>query len=135
MNHNKKGFTLLEIIVTLFIVMVALAIGYYTFVKVLKLSFYHSSTQKSQINTLMGIDLLRYDCEMAGYGLTQSIPKGVNKSNYEEATSSPAKNYNNAPSVPWPVQIGTYNNASYFSYTLNNGQYKFRFKKVERYVL
>ncbi|HEX12867.1 MAG TPA: hypothetical protein ENO40_00095 [Desulfurella acetivorans] len=113
MNHNKKGFTLLEIIVTLFIVMVALAIGYYTFVKVLKLSFYHSSTQKSQINTLMGIDLLRYDCEMAGYGLTQSIPKGVDSSNYAEASSSPAKNYNNAPGVPWPVQIGTYNNASY----------------------
>lgn len=110
MNNSKKGFTLIEIIVTLFIVMVALAVGYYTFVKVLKLSFYHSSTQKSQINTLMGINLLRYDCEMAGYGLTQSIPSNVS---YSEATSLPAKAYNNAPATPWPLQMGSYNNATY----------------------
>ncbi len=110
---NKKGFTIIEILVTLFIVMAALAIGYYTFFKVLKLSLYHSSTQKSQINTLMGTALLRYDCEMAGYGLTQSIPQNVDSSNYEEATSNPAKQFNNAPYTPWPFQIGSYNNASY----------------------
>ncbi|OSS42978.1 Type 4 fimbrial biogenesis protein PilW [Desulfurella amilsii] len=113
MSDREKGFTLIEVIVTLFILMVALAIGYYTFVRVLKLSFYHSSTTKSQINTLMGTTLLRYDCEMAGYGLTQSIPNTVDSSNYNEAVSSPAKTYNVAPGVPWPYQIGTYNNASY----------------------
>lgn len=110
---RKKGFTLIEVIVTLFIVMAALAIGYYTFVRVLKLSFYRSSTTKSQINTLMGAELLRYDCEMAGLGLTQSIPKGVDSSNYEEAVGNPAKDYNVAPGVPWPYQIGNYNNSSY----------------------
>ncbi len=110
---NKKGFTIIEIVVTLFIVMAALAIGYYTFVKVLKLSIYHSSTQKSQINTLIGTALLRYDCEMAGYGLTQSIPQNVDSSNYQEAISDQAKTFNNAPSPPWPFQIGSYNNASY----------------------
>ncbi len=112
---NKKGFTIIEIVVTLFIVMAALAIGYYTFVKVLRLSIYHSSTQKSQINRLMGTALLRYDCEMAGYGLTQSIPKNVDSSNYEEANpnSNPASNFNNAPYTPLPFQIGSYKNASY----------------------
>lgn len=110
MSDRKKGFTLIEVIVTLFILMAALAIGYYTFVRVLKLSFYHSSTTKSQIDTLMGTALLRYDCEMAGYGLTQSIPNGVD---YNEAVSSPAKDYNVAPGIPWPYQIGTYNNNSY----------------------
>lgn len=93
---KKAGFTLIEILVALFITMVALAMGYYTYVKILKTSLFQTSVGKSQIETLMGTSLLQFDVEMAGYGL----PSSVGSISYQEASNGTAQNYNDSPNNP-----------------------------------
>lgn len=86
----KKGFTLIEILVALFITMIALSIGYFTYLKIMKGSLFQSSISSSQISTLSGTSLLQYDISMAGYGL----PLGPSTVSFTESTNSTAGNYN-----------------------------------------
>jgi len=85
----KKGFTLIEILVALFITMIAISIGYFTYIKIMEGSLFQSSISSSQISTLSGTSLLQYDISMAGYGL----PLGPTV-NFTESTNSTASNYN-----------------------------------------
>jgi prepilin-type N-terminal cleavage/methylation domain-containing protein len=86
----KKGFTLIEILVALFITMIAISIGYFTYIKIMKGSLFQSSISSSQISTLSGTSLLQYDISMAGYGL----PLGPSTVSFTESTNSTASNYN-----------------------------------------
>jgi prepilin-type N-terminal cleavage/methylation domain-containing protein len=106
---NSKGFTLIEILVSLFIVMIALSIAYFTYVKILQSSLFQSSVGKSQIETLMGTNLLNFDVEMAGYGL----PTQVGTITYQEASNGTAQLYNDSPSnTPRPIIIAQNTNPS-----------------------
>ncbi|OSS42787.1 Type 4 fimbrial biogenesis protein PilW [Desulfurella amilsii] len=87
----KKGFTLIEILVALFITIIALSIGYFTYIKIMKGSLFQSSISSSQISTLSGTSLLQYDISMAGYGLPMG-PAGT--FNFTESSNSTASNYN-----------------------------------------
>ncbi|MEM0174375.1 MAG: prepilin-type N-terminal cleavage/methylation domain-containing protein, partial [Sulfolobaceae archaeon] len=106
-RKEKSGFTLIEILVTLFITMIALSIAYFTYIKILKGSLFQSSVGKSQIESLMGTSLLQFDVEMAGYG----IPSSVGDINYQEASNGTAQNYNDSPSNP-PRPIIIANNSN-----------------------
>ncbi len=89
----KKGFTLIEILVALFITMIVLAIGYFTYIKIMKGSLFQSSISSASISTLSGTALLQYDISMAGYGLPFYSAPG-SSINFSEATNSTASAYN-----------------------------------------
>lgn len=87
----KKGFTLIEILIALFITMIALSIGYFTYIKIMKGTLFQSSVSSSQISTLSGTSLLQYDISMAGYGLPLG-PAG--NFSFTESSNSTASVYN-----------------------------------------
>ncbi|MGC9167431.1 prepilin-type N-terminal cleavage/methylation domain-containing protein [Desulfurella multipotens] len=100
----KKGFTLIEILVALFITMIVLAIGYFTYIKIMKGSLFQSSISSTQISTLSGTSLLQYDISMSGYGLPLSGPIET-PLNFHEATNSTASayNYNTLPASAYNI--------------------------------
>jgi len=68
---NKRGFTLVELIVTLFIITVVMGAVYFTYIKLLKGFKNESSKIETQIEKLVGIELIRLDLEHIGYGIAK----------------------------------------------------------------
>ncbi len=68
---NKKGFTITELLVTLFIVGVVLSAAYLTYIKLLKGFKSESEKISTQIESLIGLDILRLDLEHVGYGIPE----------------------------------------------------------------
>ncbi len=66
---NNRGFTLIELIVVMFILLVALALSTNSFVTVLKNSKQQSKVAEAQMEKIIGLELLRWDIEHAGLGL------------------------------------------------------------------
>ncbi|WP_293447492.1 prepilin-type N-terminal cleavage/methylation domain-containing protein [Persephonella sp.] len=68
---NKRGFTIVELIVTLFIMMVLMGAVYFTYIKLLKGFKSESSKVETQIEKLVGVELIRLDLEHIGYGIAE----------------------------------------------------------------
>jgi len=68
---NKRGFTLVELIVTLFIITVVMGAVYFTYIKLLKGFKNESSKVETQIEKLVGTELIRLDLEHIGYGIAK----------------------------------------------------------------
>ncbi len=66
---NKKGFTIVEVLVTLFILGLVLYTAYLTYIKLLKGFKSESEKISSQIESLVGLEILRLDLEHIGYGI------------------------------------------------------------------
>ena len=67
--NNKKGFTIAELLVTIFIIGVVLGAAYFTYIKLLKGFKSESSKIETQIENLVGLEILRLDLEHIGYGI------------------------------------------------------------------
>ncbi len=65
----RKGFTLVELFVAILIVGIVLGAVYFTYITILKGFWKESSLAESQIETAVGIELIRLDIEHAGYGI------------------------------------------------------------------
>ena len=76
---NKKGVTLIELLVVMAILGIVLAMIYKSYIVVLKSQVQQSGIAQSNINNLIGLEMLRKDIEMAGFGL----PWYVNTSSSE----------------------------------------------------
>ncbi len=72
---NKKGFTITELLVTLFIIGIVLSAAYITYIRLLK--GFKSEKEKiaSQIENLVGLEILRLDLEHIGYGIPKEETK------------------------------------------------------------
>ena len=66
---NKKGLSLIELLVAIFIVGVILGAAYFTYIKLLKGFKSESENISTQIENLVGLDILRLDLEHVGYGI------------------------------------------------------------------
>ncbi|WP_029520372.1 type II secretion system protein [Persephonella sp. IF05-L8] len=81
--NNKKGLTVTELLVTMFIVGIILAAAYFTYIKLLKGFKSESSKVATQIENLVGLEIIRLDLEHIGYGIpvdeTNKIIDWVNK--------------------------------------------------------
>ncbi|KJR43350.1 type IV pilus assembly protein PilW [Candidatus Magnetoovum chiemensis] len=75
--NNKKGFTLVELMITLVIVGIIVSAAVATFMTISKTSTVQSKVAEVQVEDLLGIDILRYDIEMAGYGLPNVPPSDI----------------------------------------------------------
>jgi hypothetical protein len=104
---KNDGFSLLELILTMTLVMIVLTMNTDTFSMIMRQSRQQAQVANAGMNRIIGFEVLRTDVEMAGYGLPWTLPAGTN---YAEATA--ASTYNDSPSgAPHAIMSG--DNAGY----------------------
>jgi prepilin-type N-terminal cleavage/methylation domain-containing protein len=86
---RDAGFTLIELLVVMVIMIFALAVTSDMFVGLLNQYKQQSKITETNIEGMVGLELLRGDIERAGYGLPWQTPI-----TYDEAAAFPAKTYN-----------------------------------------
>lgn len=125
-TKNIKGFTLVELIVVMGIFLVILMISASAFENVLKVTTGLSKSTQSQMEGIVGLEILRKDLNAAGYGLPWAFMTPPDPQKYLEAdfgANNPVKglsgdSFNDAramasdttpvvPSVPRAVVLGT----------------------------
>lgn len=92
----RKGFTLVELIVVMAIFMSVIMITTDAFKTILTQMTKITKSEESNIEGIIGLEMLRHDIQQAGYGLPFSFMNTL--LTYTEASSTPASNYNDAPS-------------------------------------
>ncbi len=93
MIKRKTGFTLMELIIVMAILGLVIAASSDTFVGMLRSYKQQGKIAETNIEGIIGLELMRQDIETAGFGLPWVIPAGMN---YSEA----AVGYNDSPSSP-----------------------------------
>jgi type II secretory pathway component PulJ len=83
--NRQSGMTMIELMVSLAIVMLIIAAATMAYLKLLRTYRTQGRLAESYMANLTGLELLRYDIEMAGFGL----PANMNGVNYTEATAGP----------------------------------------------
>ena len=86
---RDAGFTLIELLVVMTIMVIALAVTSDMFLGLLNQYKQQSKITETNIEGMVGLELLRQDIERAGYGLPWQTPI-----TYDEAAASPASTYN-----------------------------------------
>lgn len=101
---GTRGLTMVELMVTLAVILLITAAASTAYVKLLRGVKVQGRITESQLDTLCGFELLRYDIEMAGYGLFRVLPTGTPVFTYDEAVNSAttpdATVFNDAPGIP-----------------------------------
>ncbi len=93
MRKHEKGFSFLELLMVMVIMGFVLAGGSEMFVSLLRGYKQQSKITETNIEGIIGLELLRRDIESAGYGLPWVIPAGTT---YQEATNTTADDYNDS---------------------------------------
>ncbi len=70
----RRGFTLIELLVTIVIVSILLGAAYVTYVTILGGFGRETKSVETQIETVVGLELIRLDIEHAGYGVGEDQP-------------------------------------------------------------
>jgi prepilin-type N-terminal cleavage/methylation domain-containing protein len=106
MIRREAGFTLVELLITMVIFVFTIAAATNIFVPLLMQFKQQSKVAETQIEGIVGLDLLRRDIEQAGFGLPWNIATAVTTATYSEASGSvspltfPPSDYNDAPGPP-----------------------------------
>ncbi|MEO5360696.1 MAG: type II secretion system GspH family protein [Nitrospirota bacterium] len=74
--YNSAGFTLAELLVSLFIVAIMIGAIFSSFTTLTRSFKMETKTAETQIENTLSLDLLRYDLESAGYGLPEGTGTG-----------------------------------------------------------
>lgn len=103
MIRDNKGFTLVEMLVTMAVFIVVIAIAGNSFNAILGHTSKLFRSEESNIEGMVGLEIMRHDIQQAGFGLFTE-PMTVN---YNEAAAAPASAYNDSPTnVPRPLVLG-----------------------------
>ena len=103
MKINNKGFTLIEMLVVMAVFVVIIAITGDSFNIILSQTSKIFRSEESNIEGVIGLEMLRHDLQQAGFGLFSETPPV----SYEEAAAAPANLYNDAgTNVPRPILAG-----------------------------
>ena len=89
---NNRGFTLLEIIITMALVIVVIVITGSAFNSILKTSGRLVASEESNIEGVVGLEMFRHDIQQAGFGLANAFSTPA--PSYAEATVLPASKLN-----------------------------------------
>jgi type II secretory pathway pseudopilin PulG len=89
---NNSGFTLLEIIITMALVIVVIGITGSAFNSILKTSGRLVASEESNIEGVVGLEMFRHDLQQAGFGLAHAFSSPA--PSYAEATVLPASKLN-----------------------------------------
>jgi len=93
---GNKGFSLIELIVVMLILVGVIVISSNSFIRVIENSKQQSKIGETHIEKVVGLSILRQDIEEAGIGLAWNINGII----YNEATDYEAIPYNDAPNNP-----------------------------------
>jgi prepilin-type N-terminal cleavage/methylation domain-containing protein len=99
MVKNISGFTLVELIVTMAVFLVVIVIASQTFDTILSNSARYSKSEESNIEGIIGLEVLRHDLEQMGFGLPWQFQSGSSIT-YEESVDAKGKELNDASDVP-----------------------------------
>jgi len=110
--NDRRGFTLTELIVVMAIFLVVMMITAETFKTVANQSSQQSKSVETQIEGIVGLEVLRADIEQAGFGLpwafqattpavayTESVADGTSPASFWPSGSSPSS-FNDTPNNP-----------------------------------
>jgi prepilin-type N-terminal cleavage/methylation domain-containing protein len=116
MIKRQSGFTMVELLITMVVFVFVMAAGSQIFSGLLTQFKQQSKIAETNIEGLVGLEMLRQDLEHLGYGLPWIIPAGVtyseSSSNNPSGLSSPAPStMNDSPLAPRAVISG--NNVTY----------------------
>jgi prepilin-type N-terminal cleavage/methylation domain-containing protein len=115
MQYSNRGFTLVELIVVMAMFVIVIAVAGDTFSRIMRFSSQQSKTAESNIEGVVGLEMMRKDLASAGFGLPWSFQKTIS---YKEvnpgagAKEALAAAYNGTPDtetqtgVPSPVSGG-----------------------------
>lgn len=103
MMKREAGFSLIELLIVLVLIGFVLAAVSNSFVGLLRNFKQQSKIAETNIEGIIGLEMLRRDMESAGYGLPWVLPSGMA---YNEATNATAAFYNDYPNAPRAVQCG-----------------------------
>lgn len=102
MIRNQRGFTLVEMIVVMAVFITVLMISASAFNTILVQASKLFRSEESNIEGVVGLEIMRHDLQQSGYGLFSEPTTYAN-----EAASAPAADYNDAPDkVPRPIVAG-----------------------------
>jgi len=87
---NKRGFTLVELLVVMAIFIIIIIIATKAFESIIRIAGHQTKTAASQIEGIVGLEMLRTDLAHAGYGLPWQFQFAPNA--YNEVAGSPAAN-------------------------------------------
>lgn len=110
--RNRHGFTLVELIVTMAVFLTVLVIAAQTFNTVITLASKYSKSEESNIEGIIGLEVIRHDIEQMGFGLFWGYLPGSTV-DYNESTVADSST-NDAPNVPRAF-VGLDNSASFSS--------------------
>ncbi|WP_277058114.1 prepilin-type cleavage/methylation domain-containing protein [Trichlorobacter lovleyi] len=97
MLRCKKGFTLVEIIVVTLLFILVIMAASSSFNVLLTQMAKLTKSEESNIEGVVGLEMLRHDLQQAGFGLPDAYMTAVAPT-YTEATAVPANRFNDAPS-------------------------------------
>lgn len=102
MVRNKQGFTLVELLVVMAVFIAVLMISASAFNTIIIQASKVFRSEESNIEGVIGLEMLRHDLQQSGYGLF------TEPTTYQyEAADAPALDYNDAPNnVPRPLVAG-----------------------------
>lgn len=116
--RKQDGFTLVELMITMVIFVLVIASASSIFTGVLTQFKQQSKIAETNIEGIVGLELLRSDIEQAGYGL----PWDLDGILYNEAANDPADDYNDAAAndPPRAVVFGNNGNPASALVTVND---------------
>lgn len=107
MLRNSKGFTLIEMVIVMAVFILVIAISGDVFRVVLQQSSKVFRSEESNIEGIVGLEILRHDLQQAGYGLyTETLSAAY----IGEADVAPASTYNEADTTRPPRALVAGNN-------------------------
>ncbi len=120
MMRKHDGFTLIELMIAMVVFMFAIVAATGIFIPLVRQFKQQSKITETNIEGVVGLELLRGDLEQAGFGLPFYFQDDT-KINYAEAANDPAKKYNDAtPDAPRAIVVG--NNVN-FANIVNGSDY------------
>jgi prepilin-type N-terminal cleavage/methylation domain-containing protein len=93
MKKRDTGFSLIELLIVMTILGLVLAGSSSMVVSLLRVYKQQSKITETNIEGIIGLEMLRRDIQSAGYGLPWVIPSGTS---YQEATNASATPYNDS---------------------------------------
>ncbi len=106
-RHSQGGFTLIEMLVVMSVFIVILMITASAFNTIITKTNIVARSEESNIEGVIGLEMLRHDLEQTGFGLFTEIDSEIGSITYPEATGTPASNYNDSNSVPRALVVGS----------------------------
>lgn len=106
MRSDRRGFTLIELLIVMAVFVVVIAIAGESFKTILLQTAKLFRSEESNIEGVVGLEIMRHDIQQAGYGLfTETCPVA-----YSEAANAPASNYNETSGTAAPRAVVAGNN-------------------------